>query len=100
MGISYHNVYTPDGVGTNLFDRIVLGTVTAVYPAAATSASSTIAVTWGEPIPTPYAVLMSPVEDCTYFVSSKTTVGFVLNVNARIAANTLAGGSVECLILS
>lgn len=100
MGIAYHTIYTPDGAGTNLFDRVVVGSVTAVYPAATAGATSTIAVTWGEPIPTPYAALISPIEDCTYFVSARTTVGCVLNVLPRLAANTLAGGSVELFILS
>lgn len=101
MGIAYHTLYTPDGAGTNLFDRITLGTVTAVYPAAtATGALTTIAVSWTEPVPTPYTVLMSPVEDCTYFITSKTTVGFTLNLNSRLLTGTLTGASVECFILS
>lgn len=100
MGIAYHNFYSPDGLGLNLFDRAIVGTATAVYPAAATSASSTIAVSWTEPVPTPYAVIMSPIEDSTYFITSKTTVGFTLNVNARLSASTLAGGSVELFIIS
>lgn len=100
MGIAYHTSYSPDGTILNLFDRVVIGNVTAVYPAATAGATSTIAVTWGEPIPTPYMAIMSPIEDCTYFVSARTTVGFTLNVLPRLAANTLAGGSVEILIVS
>lgn len=101
MGISYHSIYAPDGAGLNLSDRVVAGTVTAVYTLGASAgAASTIAVTWAEPIPTPYAVVMSPVEDSTYFISAKTTVGFTLNVAPRLAASTLAGGSVELIILS
>lgn len=101
MGIAYHTMYAPDGAGLNLFDRVVTGTVTAVYAAGvSTGAASTVAVTWSEPIVTPYTVLMSPVEDCTYFVTAKTTVGFTLNVNSRLATGTLTGASVECFILS
>lgn len=101
MGIAYHTMYAPDGTTPNLFDRLIVGNLTAVYPAGvSTGAASTVAVTWGEPVVTPYTVLMSPVEDCTYFVTSKTTVGFTLNVNSRLATGTLTGASVEIFILS
>lgn len=101
MGIAYHSIYSPDGAGLNLFDRAVVGTLTAVYTVGASAgAASTIAVAWTEPVPTPYAVVMSPVEDSTYFITAKTTVGFTLNVAPRLAASTLAGGSVELIILS
>lgn len=101
MGIAYHSFYSPDGLGLNLFDRAVVGTITAVYPSGATSGgASTLAVTWSEPVPTPYTVLMSPIEDSTYFVTSKTTVGFTLNVNPRLAISQVTGGSVELFILS
>ena len=100
MGIAYHTIHAPDGAGLNLFDRVTIGTITAVYPSAATSVTSTLAVTWSEPVATPYTVILSPIEDCTYFITNKTTVGFTLNVSPRLAANALAGGSVEILLLA
>lgn len=101
MGIAFHTMYSPDGAGLNLFDRAVVGTLTAVYPVGVSAgATSTIAVTWTEPVVTPYAVVMSPIEDSTCFFTSKTTVGFTLNVAPRLATATLAGGSVELIILS
>lgn len=101
MGISYHSLYTPDGAGVNLFDRLVAGTVTATYPSGASAGvASTVAVTWGEPVPTPYTVLVSPVEDSTYFITSKTATSCILNVAPRLAASTLAGGTVEVLLFS
>lgn len=101
MGIAYHTIYSPDGAGLNLFDRVVAGTVTAVYPTGATSGGAvTLAVSWSEPVVTPYTLLMSPIEDCTYFFTSKTAIGCVLNVNPRLATASLTGGSVEILILS
>jgi hypothetical protein len=100
VGIAYHTIHAPDGAGLNLFDRVTIGTITAVYPAAALTVTSTLAVSWTEPVATPYTAIMSPIEDCTYFITNKTTVGFTLNVNARLATNTLAGGSVEILLLA
>jgi hypothetical protein len=99
MGIAYHTIHAPDGAGLNLFDRVTIGTVTAVYPSATAGATSTLAVTWNEPVALTYTAIMSPIEDCTYFITNKTTVGFTLNVNPRLAANTLGGGSVEILLL-
>lgn len=100
MGIAYHTLYATDGTGLNVADRVYFGTVTATYASASAGVASTIAVAWSEPIPTPYCAIMSPVEDCTYFISVKTTLGFTLNVLPRLAANALAGGTVEILIIS
>lgn len=101
MGIAYHNLYVADGTGLNVADRVFLGTVTAIYAAGGgAGAASTIAVTWTEAVPVPYTAVMSPVEDCTYFISAKTNLGFTLNVLPRLAANTLAGGTVKLLIVS
>jgi hypothetical protein len=100
MGIAYHNVYAPDGAALNLFDRVTLGTVTVTYPAATAGASSTIVATWNEPIVTGYTALISPIEDCTYFISARTTTSCLLTVNARLATNTLSGGAVELLLIS
>lgn len=108
MGIAYHTTYSPDGAGMNLFDRVVLGTVTAVYPSGVSAgAASTLAVTWTEPVPTAYTALMSPIENSSYFITSKTTTGFTLNVvptptvaGTVVSVGTLAGGSVEILLIS
>lgn len=100
MGIAYHTSYAVDGCGLNAANRVYLGSVTATYAAAAPGVASTVAVTWTEPVPISYTALMSPTEDCTYFISAKTTVSLTLNVLPRLAANSLVGGTVEILIIS
>lgn len=101
MGIAYHTIYSPDGAALNLFDRATMGTVTATYGAGTTAGVATaVAVTWTEPVATPYCVLPSMVEDSSYFVTGKTTTGFTLTVSPRTALLTLAGGTVEILIVS
>lgn len=101
MGIAYHTLYSPDGAALNLFDRVVLGTVTATYGAGTTTGVSTaVAVTWSEPIATPYFAVASPIEDAAYFVSGRTNTGLTLTATPRVGTTTLAGGSVEILILS
>lgn len=101
MGIAYHTTYAPDGVTLNLFDRVVLGTVTATYLAVtATNTATTLAVSWTEPVPTPYCAIASPTEDATYFITGRTSVGFNLVVSPRQILGTLAGGPVEILLIS
>ncbi len=100
MGIAYHNIYAVDGAGLNDAFRIYHGTVTAVYPSAGAGIASTVVVTWTEPIPLPYTAVLSPIEDCTYFFNARTALGCTLNVLPRLAANALAGGSVEIMISS
>lgn len=100
MGLSYQSLYAPDGLATNRSDAVIFGTVSATYASASAGVASTVAVTWTEPVPTTYCAVMSPVEDCTYYLTSKTTLGFTLNVLPRLAANSLAGGTVEIMVVS
>jgi len=101
MGIPYHTTYSPDGAGLNLFDRVNLGTVTAVYgPGASAGATVTAAVTWSEPLALPYCAIPSLIEPSSYFITSRTTVGFSMVITPALAAATLAGGSVEILLIS
>lgn len=100
MGVAYHSVYVPDGLGLNLSGVITMGTATATYASQSAGVTSTIAVTWTEPVVTPYCILPSMVEDATWFITSKTTLGFTLNIFPRLAANSLAGGTVEILVIS
>ena len=101
MGVAYHTLYAPDGAPVNLFDRVVLGTITVTYAAAASSgASVATTVTWGEPILGPYAVFVSPTEDSTYFVTGKAATSLTLTMAPRLVSASLTGGNVELLLIS
>ena len=101
MGIAIHSLYSPDGTLLNLFDRGILGTVTATYGAGTTTGLATaVAVTWGEPIVTPYAAVASPIEASTIHFTSKTAIGMTVNVTPLLTTATLAGGSLEVLLVS
>jgi hypothetical protein len=100
VGVAYHTLYTPDGAGVNLADRIVIGSVTVTYASGSAGAAVTTAVSWAGRIPTPYTLLMSCVEDCTYYATSRTYTSLSLVVAPRLAANSLAGGTVELLFIS
>lgn len=101
MGIAYHNIYAVDGAALNVADRVFMGTVAVTYTAAAAGVATTpVVLVWQEPIPTPYHVTLSPIEDCTWFITAKTTLGCTVNVFPRLAANSLVGGTTEILIVS
>jgi|SRR5580700_8542042 hypothetical protein len=100
MGVAYHTIYTPDGAPVNLFDRVIIGIVQAVYGAGTTTGVATsVAVTWSEPIATPYFVVDSKVEAGSTLITSKTATGFTFTMTPG-ATVTLAGGTVELLIVS
>jgi hypothetical protein len=98
MGIAYHTLYSADGTILNIADRAYLGTITVVYGSSSgTAAITPVVVTWTEPIPMPYTVIASPIENATYWFTSKTTIGFTLNA---VGTASLVGGSMEVLIIS
>jgi hypothetical protein len=95
-------MYAVDGLnGYNVADRIYTGNVDVTYIAGASSgASVATTVTWTEPVPTPYGVYPSPVEDSRIYFTSKTTTSFVMTVVPGLGTATLAGGVVPCMIIA
>lgn len=100
MGIAFQDIYVADGLGFTLFDRINAGVVQATYGAGTTTGLATaVAVTWAEPIATPYNPIASPVEACTVHFTSKTTIGMTVNITPLLSTATLVGGTVPIVIL-
>jgi hypothetical protein len=101
MGIAYHTAYSPDGLAMQLFDRIVVGTVQAVYAAGTTTGVATaVAVTWSEPIATPYIAIASPVEASSVHFTSRTALGMTVNITPVVLTTTLAGGTIQIALLA
>jgi hypothetical protein len=96
MGVAFHTAYSPDGLLPNLTDRICIGSVSATYAGSASTA--TVAVTWTEPVPTPYIAIPCMKEAAVAFISSPTNTGFTLNV-AALSGN-LTGETVEIFLFS
>jgi hypothetical protein len=81
-------------------DRIIMGLITVSYGAGGgAGAAVTAAVTLGD-LPATYSVFTGASADATAYVSAQTSTGFTLNVSPRLAANTLAAGSMKVLILA
>ena len=97
MGIPFHEMYAADGLnGFNVADRIYIGGGTATYTSGSTTA--TVAVTWTEPVPSTYTVFFEVLEAAVVYPSSKTTLGFTINI-AALSGN-LAQTTVRYLVVS
>jgi len=63
-------------------------------------AAVTTAITWTGEMPPNYMVLVAPNQDATAYVSSKTSTGFNVVLTPRLAANTLAAGHFDVLVIA
>lgn len=98
MGVPFHTLYAADGMLPNVADRFYAGTISITYTSTSGAATGTaVVVTWTEPVPTPYTVLASPIENMVWWITAKTTTGFTFNYQGIVS---LSGGSIECLVLS
>lgn len=98
MPFDIHTAEIPDGgYGFNQKGRALLGCGLAVANAAggAAGASVTVAVTGLKNLPTNFGVLVNPGQDATWWISGKSATGFTINLSPRLAANTLAAGTVD-----
>lgn len=81
----------------------MIGRFKKTYAAGAGAGTArTIAVTSSDikQLPGDYSVRVELPEDATYWVSAKTQAGFTVNISPRLAANTLAGGSADILVIA
>lgn len=96
-----HTVNTPSDSDSPLSDQMIVSrfNVANVIGGGAGLAVVTT-VTFAEPIPLPYHVSVTPDQDAVAFVTAKTAAGFTLTLNPRLAANTLAVGSNEVIVVA
>jgi hypothetical protein len=101
MAQDLHTVEVIDGSTLAMGDRVIL----AHLPQQAYSAGGgagqvvTLAVT-GLKLPAKYSVLLGLGQDATGFVTARTQTGFTVNIEPRLAANTLSAGSVDILVVA
>jgi len=98
-----HTIEMPDGSLQNRSDRLIVGLQTQVANGAGGGAglSVTVAVTFGYQLPKEYAVFVNPGQDATWYVAdnSKTATGFTVTLEPRLAANTLAAGAIDVMVV-
>lgn len=105
MGVPFHSIEAVDGFNEFAFvDRAMVGLNLAVaYPTggtAGTIATQAVALPTSADLPANYAVFVELGADLTWFITSKTSAGFTLNVAPRLAANTVAAGTANILIVA
>lgn len=102
MGLPVHTVDVAPGSNPLAQpDRVLIALLEGVATAAGGSAGAAVvtAIT-GLQLPANYAVQVTPSQDAVAFVSSKTNAGFNVTLNPRLAANTLAAGTVDIAIFA
>lgn len=98
MPFPLHTLEVPDGAfGFSQKSRALLGAGIGVANAAGggAGASVTVAVTGLKNLPANFGVLVQPGQDATWWITNKTATGFTINLSPRLAANTLASGTID-----
>ncbi len=102
MSQMIHSVEVPEGAlaGLSQKGRLLIGLLPGVanVVGGAAGAAVTVVVTDLKNLPANYTVMVNPGQDATWFVSAKTSTGFTVTLNPRLAANTLAAGTVDIAI--
>ena len=101
MNRDMHTVEVVDGSVTAHNDRIMFGTQQNVANAIGSGAGLgvTSTVTFSKGLPANFSVLVTPSQDCTYYVNNYTATGFDVILMPRLAANTLAAGTFDVIVL-
>ena len=74
-----------------------LGVVTAIGGGAGQTVSTV--VTFTEPLPANYQVIVSPALAVVWWITARTTFGFTVNIAPLLAATTLAASTVDVLVI-
>jgi hypothetical protein len=102
MGLPVHTIEVLNG-SSPLWnpDRVKVLMEFAVANGAGGGAGQSVTLNFtGLDLPTRYAVFVDAGADIVAFAAAKTQAGFTLTLNPRLAANTIAAGTVNVLILA
>jgi hypothetical protein len=97
MALDIHTISVPAGAyGFGANDRIRMGLGLGVANAAGGAAGTAVAVVvTGQKLPPAYSVFVNPGQDATWWITNKTANGFTINLAPRLAANTIAAGTID-----
>lgn len=101
MSLELHTVEVIADSQTAQADRLLVGQKVAIANVAGASAGAavTVAVAFKDALPASYGVYVNPGQDATWYVSGKTAQGFNVTLSPRLAANTLAAGAIDVLVV-
>lgn len=100
MTFPVHTVQVKKGSDLSRVDQIDLYLKKQIANAAGSSAGAAVAVAVAAPLPAKYAVFVSPSQDATWWITNRTQAGFTINLAPRLAANTLAAGTLDLMVLA
>lgn len=104
MAILQHTISSPDGFSTSNPGAAVIGALPGIANAAGGAAGAAVTVAVALPasanLPANYAVIVNPGQDATWYVSGKTSTGFNVTITPRLAANTLAAGAFDAVLVA
>lgn len=103
MSQQIHTIEVPEGAlqGLSQKGRLLVANLPGLANAVGGGAGASVvtAVSGLKNLPANYSVVVNPGQDATWFVSGKTSTGFNVTLNPRLAANTLAAGTFDVLIV-
>lgn len=106
MSIIQNHIASPDGCTPAFQDRAIIGTIPGVTNAvgggAGASVTTTVTLPTSASLPANYSVLVNPGQDATWYVpaNSKTSNSFNVVLTPRLAANTLAAGTFDVVVVA
>jgi len=102
MARNIHTIKVPDGAVPQFEDRVVVGMLANVANPAGSGAGAAVTVPLSgfDDLPANYAVIVNPGQDATWFASGKSATGFSVTLTPRLAANTLAAGSFDVVVVA
>lgn len=102
MPLDMNVVEVPTGSDVNRTDRKIIAHKAAVANVVGASAGASVAtvVSGFTELPASYAVVVTPNQDAVAYVTAKSNTGFTVTLNPRLAANTLAAGTFDVVVLA
>jgi hypothetical protein len=103
MAVVNHLIEVRDPqAGSDFLDRVIVGQKLGVANAAGGGAGANVAtvVTFTEPLPTNYTVVVQPGQSATWWISNKISFGFTVNLTPNPSSATLAAGSFDVTVLA
>lgn len=99
MAQALHTVIAPDGATLGNPGQITIGSFPGIANAAGSGAGAAVTTAVSVAgLPANYSVTVNPGQDATWYVTGKTTTGFNVVLNPRLAANTLAAGTFDVVV--
>jgi len=102
MALEIHTVEVADGSQLQNQDRVVIAQQWNVANGAGASAGAavTVAVAFGPfTLPTNYAVLVEPNQNCFSYVTAKTNTGFNVVLSPTSTSVTLPAGTFDVVVI-